>query len=216
MCVANDGQREPGAAQLVLDRLGELGHRDAGHDERRRRGHRLLDRVDRATHRLELLGGLDPAQLVHEPRAGLQPVGAEDPGEVERRLGPDPVADRELARACCGAGDALEDGEAVVGLVHDEDLAVGLLAEIERREHPRQHEHRLRAGPEEGARDPTVCVERLAEARHGPLDSGQILEVGRGAEEERGDALGLEALPEPAPAGCVVEHRASLGSAARW
>ena len=99
-----------GEAQLVLDRLGELGHRHAGHDERRRRGHRLLDRGDRAPHRVELLGGLDPAQLVHEPRAGAQAVGAEDPGEVERRLGPDPVADREHARARGGARDALEDG----------------------------------------------------------------------------------------------------------
>ena len=114
------------------------------------------------------------------------------------------------ARACGGARDALEDGEPVVGLVHDQDVALGRLAEVERREHPRQHEHGLGAGPEEGAGDPPVRVERLAEARHGPLDAGQVLEIGRRAEEERRDAFGLEALPEPAPPGGVVEHRASL------
>ena len=103
----------------MLDRLGELGHRHAGDDERRRRGHRLLDGDDRAPHRVELLGGLDPAQPVHEVRAGAQAVGAEDLGEVERRLGPDAVADREDAGAGRVARDALEDGEPVVRLVHD-------------------------------------------------------------------------------------------------
>ena len=38
------GAARPGEAEVVLDRLGELGHRDARDDERRRRRHRLLDR----------------------------------------------------------------------------------------------------------------------------------------------------------------------------
>ena len=200
-----------GSAQLVLDRLGELGHRHAGDDERRRRGHRPLDGDDRAPHRRELLGGLDPAQLVHEPRAGAQAVGAEDPGELERRLGPDPVADREDARAGGVARDALEDGRT--------------RRPSRSRSRPRPRAARRRSkvanirgstntgsapGPEEGAGDPPVRVERLAEARHRPLDAGQVLEIRRRPEEESRDAFGLEALLEPTPSGGVVEHRASL------
>src|SRR5207302_2426332 len=105
------------------------------------------------------------------------------------------------------ARDPLEGGESVVGLVHDHDLALRLFAKVERGEHPREHEYRIGAGPEERAGDPAVGVGRLAEARDVALDAAQVLEVGRRREEERVDALGLHPRGEPPPALLVVEHR---------
>ncbi len=42
------------------------------------------------------------------------------------------------------ARDALEGRVAVVGLVHDDDLSLGLLAHVEGREHAREEEDRVR------------------------------------------------------------------------
>ncbi len=193
-------------AQLVLDGLDEVEHRDAGNHKRCHPLHRPLDGRDRATHRLELLVRLHPAELVDDARPGAQAVEADDPAEVERRLRPDAVADRH-ARAQV-ARDALEGGKAVVGLRDDDHLARRLLAQVEEREHARQDEHRVLAGPEECAGHPAVGVGRLAEVRDVALDAGQVLEVGGRREEQRVDALGLEPLRQPAAALCVVEHRA--------
>ena len=104
------------------------------------------------------------------------------------------------------ARDALEDRRPVVGLVHDDHLAVRLLAQVERGEHPREDEDRLRVRVEERSADPAVRVRDLAEVRDLPLDAGQVLEVGGRREEERVDALLLHALCEAPPALGVIEH----------
>ena len=194
----------------MLDGLGERGHRHAGRDERRRGGHRPLDCGDRAAHRLELVGGLDPA----EPFTSREPVRRRSVPRIRARLSvvsaqirsptastPEPAAVRATRS---------KTAKPVVGLVYDQNVAVRGLAEVERREHARQHERGLCAGPKESPRDPSVRVQRLPEARHGPLDPREVLEIGRGAEEERCDAFGFEAFVETAPPGGVVEHRASL------
>ncbi len=199
-----------GGEQLVLDGLGELGHRHAGLDERRCRRHRALDGLDGAAHRRDLVCVLRAAQLVDDARAGLQALEADCPSEVERRLGPDAVADRDFA---CGAdllGDALEDRRAVVGLVDDDHLARGLLAQVEGGEHAREEEDGVCVGAEERAGDPAVRVGGLAEVGDLALDAGQVLEVGGRREEERVDACLLEPLREPALAGGVVEHALTL------
>ena len=194
MWVVNDGQREPASAQLVLDRLDELGHRHARHDERRDVAAIVcLDGRDRAAHRVELLVRLDPAQLVDE----REPVRSRSKPTASPRLRVvsaqtrSPIGDgrgRRRGRATTRS----KIGEAVVGLVDDDHLALGVLAQVEGREHAREDEDGLGAGPEEGARDPAVRVRGLAEVRDLPLDAGQVLEVGRRREEERVDALGLQ------------------------
>ena len=102
--------------------------------------------------------------------------------------------------------EPLEDRGAVVGLVDDDHLARGLLAQVERGEHAREEEDGVAPGAEERAGDPAVSVRRLAEVRDLPLDAGQVLQVGRRREEERVDALLLEPLGEALLARGVVEH----------
>ena len=102
----------------------------------------------------------------------------DDPAELERRLGPHPVSDRDARRGSEATCDTLEDRRAIVGLVHDDDLAVRVLAEIEGGEHARQHEDRIRAATEERACHPAVRIRHLAEARDLPLDAGEIFEIG--------------------------------------
>jgi len=81
---------------------------------------------------------------------------------------------------------------------------------VKRREHLRHDEDGFRVRPEERARHPAVRVRRLAEVRDVPLDARQVLEVGRGREEEKVDALGLHPLAEATPPLVVVEHHGSL------
>ena len=47
------------------------------------------------------------------------------------------------------ARDALERGKAVVGLAHDDDLSVRILAQVEGGEHAREQEDRIGVRPEE-------------------------------------------------------------------
>ena len=143
-----------------------------------------------------------------ELRAGAQPVRAEDARELQRRLGPDAVADRDCTGDVQAARDALEDRRPLVGLVHDDHLALGLLVQVQDGEHARQQEDGIRARPEERARDPAVRVRQLAEARDLPLEPRQVFEIGRRPEKERADAFGLEVLVESTSALCVVEHAA--------
>ena len=63
--------------------------------------------------------------------------------ELQRRLGPHAVADRDRTGARGIAGDALEDRRAVIGLVHDDQLALRRLAHVEGGEHARHDEDRL-------------------------------------------------------------------------
>ena len=183
----------------MLDRLGELEHRHAGHDERRDGGHRAFHGLDGATHRGELLVGLRPPELVDDVRAGLQPLEADGAAELERGLGPDAVADRN--RPVDLLRHALEERGAVVGLVDDDHLARRLLAQVERGEHARKQEDRVASGAEEGARDPAVRVGGFAEVRDLPLDAGQVLEVGGRSEEERVDACVARAARRDAAGG---------------
>ena len=101
---------------------------------------------------------------------------------------------------------ALEERDAVVGLVDDDHLARRLLAQVECGEHAWKEEDRVASGTEERARDPAVRVGSFAEVRDLPLDAGQVLEVGGRSEEERVDACVLEPLGETPLAGGVVEH----------
>ena len=55
----------------------------------------------------------------------------------------------------------------------------GSLRQVERGEHPREHEHRVGAGRKNAAARPAVGVRGLAEVRDLALDAGQVLEVGR-------------------------------------
>ena len=97
-----DVRRKRGSArarrtQLVLDRFGEQRHGRAGNDERRNRCHCLLDGPDRPSHRLQLLGRLHPAELVHDRRARPEAVEAENSTEVQCCFGPYSVPDRDGA-----------------------------------------------------------------------------------------------------------------------
>ena len=73
---------------------------------------------------------------------------------------------------------AAEQRLAVVVLVDHDGLARLAPREVEEEHHPRQHEERLAPWREEGAGDPAVRVRGLAEARHVPLETGEVLEVG--------------------------------------
>ena len=128
---------------------------------------------------------------------------------MEHGLRPGPVADRERGVAPT-ARRALEQRVPVVALVHDDELARQLTGDLEQRHHPRQDEDGVPPGPEEGSRDPAVRVLRLAERRDRAFDAGEVLEVGRGRQEEEIDAGLAHPLVEPPPPVCVVEHRTSL------
>jgi hypothetical protein len=189
----------------MVDLFRELRHRHARDDPRRDRRDRLVAETARALHHGQLLGGLAPAQLADECRAGDEPV-AEDPLQVEHRLGPHAVAHRGPAGGPEPAHRALEGGEAVVALVDDQQLAGQVAAELEDRCHAREQEHRLATGTEERARDPVVRLRALAEGRDLALEPGQVLEVGRGRQEEEVDPALLHPLVEAPPALAVVEH----------
>ena len=210
MCVANDGVKRAGEPELELDLVAELRHRDARLDARRDSLHRLLDRPARTPHRVELLGRLDAAKQVDERRPGPEPVEAERPAEVERRLCPDPVAHGDRGGRPEALRHALEDGGAVVGLVHDDDLALRAHRKVEHDDHARQHEDRVGVRPEEAARDPSVRVGALPEERDPALDAREVLEVGREPEEEEVDPLRAHPLGEAASPLGVVEHASIL------
>ena len=92
----------------MLDRLDETSHRRPREDEGRDFLHRLFDGADRPSHRCELVGLFDPAELVHERRPGPQPVEADGAAEVQDGLRPHAVADRDGALYPEPADDALE------------------------------------------------------------------------------------------------------------
>ena len=102
--------------------------------------------------------------------------------------------------------DALEDRDTVVGLVDDDELALGLLPEIERGEHAREDEDGLRAADEERAGDPAARVRRLAEVRDLPFDPGEVFEVGRRREEKHVDTLRFHPFGQTSLPVRVVEH----------
>ena len=210
MCVAKEVVRDPAATQFVLDRLGQLGHRRAGDDERRHGGHRLLDRPDRPSHRLQLLGCLDPAELVHERRARTETIEAKDAAEVQGGLRPDAVADGNRALGAKAPRDPFEHSEAVVRLVHDDDLALWIFAQVEGGEHAREEEDGFALRREEGSRHPAVRIRGLTEVRDLPLDAREVLEVGRRREKEDVDILSFHPRGQPSLPFRVVEHAASL------
>src|SRR5207248_9816783 len=97
----------------------------------------------------------------------------------------------------------------------DRHVALRLLPQVEGREHPWQHEDRVRAHAEERSGHPAVRVRDLAEVRDLAGNARQVLEVGRGREEQRVDTLGGEALVEATATGGEVEHGATVSTDAR-
>ena len=111
-------------------------------------------------------------KLVHERGAGAKAVESEDPAEIQDRLGPDAVADRDRAGRAEASRDSLERRKAVVGLVDDRRARPRALPEGRR---PRTCAGRRRpesaARAEERPRDPAVRIRGLAEVRDLPLDA---------------------------------------------
>jgi len=173
-------------------------------------GHRLLDRPDRPSHRLQFLGCLDPAELVHQRRPRTEAIEAEGATKVQRRLGPDAVADGNRALGAKAPRGPFEHSEAVVHLVDDENLAFWIFVQVEGGEHAREEEDGVALRREEGSRHPAVRVRGLTEVRDLPLDTREVLEVGRRREKEDVDILSFHARGQPPLPLRVVEHAASL------
>src|SRR6185437_7102672 len=104
----------------------------------------------------------------------------EDAAEVQRGLCPDAVPDRNRALGVKAPRGPLEHAEAVVRLVHDDDLALWIFAQVEGGEHAREEEDGVALRREEGSRHPAVRVRGLTEVRDLPLDTREVLQVGRG------------------------------------
>ena len=96
------------------------------------------------------------------------------------------------------AGDALEGREAVVGLVDDHDLPLGLVLQIEGRDHPRQHEDRIRAGAKNAPATQPWAYELSPEARDLAFDAGEVLEVGGRRQEEEVDPFRFHSFRQTA------------------
>ena len=97
MCVVKEGVRDPAARSSCSTASASCAIVAPGTTSGADGRHCLLDGPDRASDRLQLLGRLHPAKLVHERRAGAEAVEAEDPAEIQDRLGPDAVADCDSA-----------------------------------------------------------------------------------------------------------------------
>ena len=75
-----------------------------------------------------------------------EPVRSRSEPRMRPRLSTVSAQTRSPTATAAGAEaprDALEGRVAVVGLVHDDDLSLGLLAHVEGREHPREEEDRV-------------------------------------------------------------------------
>ena len=210
MCVVNDGQREPARPQLVLDRLDELGHRDARDDQRRDGGHRRLDGArSRGPSPPSSSPRLDPAELVDERRARAQPVGAED---ARPRFSAVSAHTRSPTATPLAAGRAAGATRSKIAARRRSRSTTtsspsGAVAEVERGEHARHDEDRLGAGPEERAGDPPVRV-RATRRRSGSARSTPV-RYSRSAEGARNSASTpgvVQPLGEPPTALGVVEH----------
>ena len=80
-------------------------------------------------------------------------------------LGPDAIADREPPGVAHADRRRLEQRRSVVTLGDDDDLAGQLSGKVEQGHHPRQDEHGIAVGSEEGSSHPAMRVLRLAEGR---------------------------------------------------
>ena len=181
----------------MLDRLGELGHRDAGHDERRRSAIVVLDRRDRALHRRELLGRLDPPELVDERRAGAEAVEPDDPPRLSAVS-----AQTRSPTATVAAGPRPRTTRSKIAGPSSVSLTTTTSPSgSSRRSNAANMRGRTKTGSAPGRKNAPVtqpcAYDDLAEVRDLPLDAGQVLEVGRRREEEDVDALRLQALAEP-------------------
>ena len=95
MCVGKEGQREPRTSSSCSTRSTSVRHRDAGDDVRRHRGHRLARDQARLRHQLELGVRLHAPQLVDERRALLEPGVGDDREQLDHRLRPEPLPERD-------------------------------------------------------------------------------------------------------------------------
>ncbi len=205
MWVGNEGQREPRAAELVLDGLDEVSHRGAWDDVRLDRRHRLTRDRAGVRHQLQLGLGLDAPELVHERRAFGEPRVRHDREQLDHRLGPGALAERDPRRRAQLPDCLRERRAAVTGVLDDDRARRRLAVEVEADEHPRQHVHGLAAGRDEGSGDPAVRVGDVPEGGEVALDPGQVLEVGGWRDEERVEPATGEQLTEPlAPSRVLV------------
>ena len=193
-------------AHHVLDLFDQVEHRHTRPDPGCDRRHRRVGDSARTFHHRKLFRRLRPSQLVHERRPGHDTLRRQGGSEVDHRLGPAPVADRERACLAEAARRRLEQRRSVVAFADDDQLARQLAGHVEQRHHPRQDEDRLAARAEERARDPAVGVLRLAERRDHALDPGEVLQIGGGGEEEEVDAGLVHPVAELPPPLGVVEH----------
>ena len=180
MCVANDGQREPRGAQLVLDRLDELGHRRrrAALAARPRPSPRVAIAMARAITSSSRVR-LDPPQPVDERRAvDERSTPGERPRELDRGLAPRRVHRARPGPARRPRAPPRRRPARRVSLTTTTSPAA-----CRRGRSRRTSAGRRRAAPGPGAKnapvDPAVRVGELAEARQVALDAGQVLEVGR-------------------------------------
>jgi len=95
-------------------------------------------------------------------------------------------------------------------LTVSENLAFWIFVQVEGGEHAREEEDGVALRREEGSRHPAVRVRGLTEVRDLPLDTREVLQVGRGREKEDVDILSFHARGQPPLPLRVVEHAASL------
>ena len=97
MCVGKRRAARAADAELVLDLLDEVGHRDARHDARRGRVHRRAGELAGLAHQLQLGRRLHAPQPVHERRALDELDAGQRLLQLEHGLRPGPRPDGEPA-----------------------------------------------------------------------------------------------------------------------
>ena len=207
-CVVNEGTREPWSTHLVLDLLDELEHRRARPDLRRDRAHRR--RRTRAQAR-SITASSSGDFVRRSSFTSAEPVttrsGDERLGQVEQRLGPDPVADRERLRRARGRAPPPRTAPARRRARSTTTSSPGSSPATSNSVIIRG---RTKTGSRFGRKNapatqpcaycdwPNVGIDAL--------DAREVLEIGRRREEEEVDAGLAHPLGEPAPPLRVVEH----------
>ena len=199
-----DVRREGGAAraagaELVLDLLDEVGHRDAG----QRRAARSRPSPSRAS----CAGAAPSARAPPATSRAAARSRATSPRRARHRAARAPARapsrPRPLRRRRAGRGAprlraaSAKSTRPSASSCTTTRARRRLPVEVEVDDHPRQDEERLAPGREERARDPAVRVRDVAEARQVALEPGQVLEVGGRRQEERVEPALLEQRAQP-------------------
>ena len=189
----------------MLHSLDERRHRDARDDVRRHRVHGLARDQARLRHQLELRPRLHAPQLVDERRALFELRPGHRREQLDHRLRPDPLPERDPPWRADLAHGLRERLPTVPVLADDEGARRRDAVEVEGDDHARQHVDRLLPRRQKCARDPAVRVGDLAEGRQVALDPRQVLEIRSGRDKERVEAATGEQLTEPlAPSRVLV------------